>query len=516
MDKCIVSTRMGLTACSGGTETDSSDTSSVESSASESEENGEENASSDLEDVHTDIIVVGSGLAGASTAITALENGADVILVDKAASFGIGFLSSRGNMMNAMIEENKEAHLIESDDTLEEALSRWETMSQIGNNQNLDLVDYDRVETMLIESAYSVQWMIDQGIEMEPSFTKEERGQDIAKIVKQGDEAEGLTAMKQLQKNFEDLGGDLRLKTEATSLIVEDGVVKGVVVEGEEGSYNIYADNVVLATGGFGGNEDLLLEAIPALDSLGYHFSGNALNKGDAFSLTDAVNAKRYEENWFVPAPGAILPAPELVEQDPAFRDINYFSELEENLVASRALVDVSGERFTNEAGNTTQVLADMVDKAPEGVYLVFDDSNPELNELFDQYVDGENLYKVEDLENSNEFPELKDTLETNSAVAQATQEDLFGKSTGDIKDYEGEVFYLVKVSPNIVATMGGIVTDENQQVLNEDDEPIEGLFAVGEVTHHFLYNRAQFANVSNNASISMGRIVAEYLMSGK
>lgn len=464
------------------------------------------------EEITTQIVVVGSGLSGSSTAISALQNGADVILVEKAGIYGPSFLSSRGNLMNAMVEENKEAHIIDSDDTLEKAFERWQTYSAFGNNKGLDEVDSDRVKEILVESAYSIQWLESLGIDMEPSFTFEQRGEDIAKVVKQGDEMEGLTLMKVLEETFDELAGVKLLSTTATKLIEEDGKVIGIKAESKDKQYTIYADAVVLATGGFGGDAEKIQKYLPEVANLGYQFTGNTLNTGDAIEMAEELDVQTYDTNWIVTAPGVILPTKELTEKDRDFTKINSFSPFEQNLLATHILVDNKGNRFTNEAGMGVVIAADMIDFAQDGAYLVFDSSNEEITSLLEKYVDAKNIYKTDSFDKLEKFPELANTMTEYSEFVANKEDTSFNKNSQFLIEYGEGPYYLISVVPDFVATMGGIVSNENNQVLNNANQPITGLYAVGELTHRFMYNRGHFANASNSASVSMGRILGENL----
>ena len=72
--------------------------------------------------------------------------------------------------------------------------------------------------------------------------------------------------------------------------------------------------------------------------------------------------------------------------------------------------------------------------------------------------------------------------------------------------------FYLVKFVPSYVATMGGVKTDASCQALGENGSVIPGLFAVGEATHRFMYNRSFVRHCSNSSALTMGRLTGAAL----
>ncbi len=73
--------------------------------------------------------------------------------------------------------------------------------------------------------------------------------------------------------------------------------------------YEVLAKAVVLATGGFGGDEAYLEQLIPQLSDVGYQFTGNTLNTGDGMKMAEKVGAAIYESSWIIPSPGVLLPA---------------------------------------------------------------------------------------------------------------------------------------------------------------------------------------------------------------
>ncbi len=452
----------------------------------------------------TDIVIVGSGLSGLSTSISALEAGASVILVEKAPVLGATFFTSKGNIMNAMVEENEEAHITESDDTLDAALDRWKIWANMAND-GPDHVDYDRVKTVLIESAKTVKWLEDMGVNMEPSFTYEQRGEDVAKVVQQGDEVEGRTLITSLEERFDELGGVKLVSTNATELLVTDGEVTGIKAEQNGEPVTIHAKKTVLATGGFGGNPDLLEEKIPNLKDTGYIFSGNPENVGAGELMAKAAHAQIYTTAWIIPSPGILLPDEALIAEDGNFRKLNNFSPFAMNLIQSHILVNGEGERFVDESLSGVEISSAILDHRLNPVYLVLDDTNADIVDLLEQHLNSEKVIKLEG--DFDTLPALSETL-----AAVGTNADPYPKDPDLAHPYEGDTIYLVKMVPDFVATIGGVVTNADNQVLAEDGEPIGNLYAVGELAHQFMYNRAHFANASNSASLSLGRLLGQTL----
>ena len=94
----------------------------------------QDGASGATEPVQADIIVIGSGLAGSACSISAAQNGASVLLVDKAPFLTSTFLTSKGNVSIAQVPENKDEWRFESEtpDTMDQFVSRYRNLTEIG------------------------------------------------------------------------------------------------------------------------------------------------------------------------------------------------------------------------------------------------------------------------------------------------------------------------------------------------------------------------------------------------
>lgn len=468
------------------------------------------------EELEADIIVVGSGISGMSTAISALQNGASVIVVEKQASLGTSFLSSRGNVMMGQVKENKEYHKTESDDTLEKALERWEEKTNEGGKEGLAYPDYDRVEDIIVESGETIAWLEDVGVPFEPSFTKEQRGADVVKVTPEGDETGGTRMIETFISKLEEYGATVLSSTEATELIEKDGKVVGVKATSKDKEYEIKANSVVLATGGFGGSEDYLKELIPDIVETGYQFTGNGVNTGDGITMGKEIGADTYEDGWIIPSPGKILPSKELTSKNSEFNKLNGLSSLEGGSTNQLMLVNKDGNRMTNEAGEGVKIVADLIDNKQGSYYVLFDSSSEEVVSILETGLDTGDILKadsVEELAELSNMSNLIDTFNNYQQMAINGEDTEFNKPAEMLKEYSAQgPYYLVKFVPDFVATMGGLKTNGECQVIRADETPIDGLYAVGELTHRFLYNRAHFANASNSASLTMGRKVGKLL----
>lgn len=466
--------------------------------------------------LEADIIVVGSGISGMATALSALENGASVIVVEKQAALGRSFVTSFGNVMMAQVEENEEFHKTESDDTLDKALERWDTITNQGGSEEIKYPDYDRIKEIIIESGETISWVEGLGVPFEPSFTKEERGADIVKVVPEGEESGGTRLVETFIAKLEERGATVLSSTEATELIEEDGEVIGVRAQSKEMDYELKADSVVLATGGFGGSEDYVKELIPDIVDVGYQFTGTSVNTGDGMTMAKEIGAAMYEDGWIIPWPGKLLPSKTLTDINGEFRQLNAISQLEGGFIDELMLVGNDGNRITNEAGSGVVVTADLIDGKKAPYYIVFDSSSEEVVSILESGLETEDVLKadsIDELAELSEMDNLAATFNNYQEMAETGEDTDFNKPAEMLKSYSEEgPYYLVRFVPDFVATMGGLKTTDEYQVIREDESPIEGLYAVGETAHRFLYNRGHFGNASNSASLTMGRLVGKSL----
>ena len=117
-----------------------------------------------------------------------------------------------------------------------------------------------------------------------------------------------------------------------------------------------------------------------------------------------------------------------------------------------------------------------------------------------------------EELADAAGAPQLAATFEAYQQAAAAGADEAFGKKADMLAAYGDGPFYLVKFVPSYVATMGGVKTDASCQALGENGSVIPGLFAVGEATHRFMYNRSFVRHCSNSSALTMGRLTGAAL----
>ena len=480
--------------------------------------------SGQTENLTTDVVVVGSGISGSAAAVAAAQNGARVILVEKQGYIGGSLVASPGNMAVAEVAENKSYHLEPSDDTLDAAFARWS--QKIADTQPASVMDETRVRVLMTESMKTLNWYSDMGAAFSPMMTVEANGlKTYRPNVPTMDSGLGGAQLMALLRSVGEANGAVYMTdTAATSLIMENGKVAGITARTTGGEISIHAKKVILACGGFGGNDEMLLKSIPGLAETGYYYQGLASNTGDGIQMAKQVGAATYDEDWLVAT--TLAPHGDLIAAN------RQFGKLVEGMVytvspsgdaipgasiADQLLVNTRGVRVVNEAGNKSSQLAALMDSASAPYYALYSGVSGELEEILNSGLDTGHVVKAADLAElaravQMDAKTLEQTVAAYNKAAASGTDSQFGKSADRMHQIAAQgPYYLCRVVPSFVATMGGLLTDENYQVLDAYGNAFDGLYAVGEMAHRFLYTRNFITGASNGFCGTMGRWAGEH-----
>lgn len=462
-----------------------------------------------------DIVIVGSGLAGSACARAAALGGANVILVDKAPFYMSTFLTSLGNVSIAQIPENKDFWIFEDGepDTMDSFTERYKNMTEIGKI-DAPYPDYERMQHMMEESCETINWVNELGLGFKESFTKEQVGTDTVKPDAPADPSikAGQDVADAFQAELENLGVEVMLSTEATKLIQDGDTVVGITVKEGKKEQDIMAKAVVLAVGGFGGSDEYRDELVPAINKVGFQYLGNAMNTGDGMTMAKEIGASVYDDCWVIP--NVIMPTRTLTEAEPGFAKL-CDTGMEGAATSAKMLVDASGKRFVNEAGPVTALATSMTDNAAGPYYVLFDSSNADVVALIEKGLDTGDVFKAESLEElatAAGTASLAETFATYQAAVEAGSDAEFGKKADMLVPYGDGPYYLVAFVPSFVATMGGVRTNGECQAVRDDETVVDGLYAIGECTHRFMYNRSFVRHCSNSSALTMGRLTGTAL----
>ena len=429
----------------------------------------------EVKDNTADVLVIGGGGAGLVSAITAAENGAKVILVEKMPMLGGNTIISATGLTasNTALHEALGVPF-----TVEDHIKR--TMDS-GNN----LPDEKLVEILAENSNDAYEWLVSLGLsyklnEEEPWWIVPSEGHFGSLLVG--------AYVKEAQR----LGIDIRLNTKATELIVEDGNVVGAKVVGEDGSEStIEAKSVILATGGFGNAPDLIGEYNPKYANA-HNVMSTAGPTGDGFRMALELGAGTRDMEFHQMRP---LATP------------GYW--IRESVISAEGgglLLNKDGKRFANETLKPLDLVPEVLAQQDRVGYVIFDSEVAETNNG-KAAIDKGRMIKAETLEELAQQLKLDPDAVIESINAFNDGVDEFGRQT--VGKVTVGPFYGVEVRPSSHYTMAGITINESAQVTDANGNAISGLFAAGEIVGG-LYGSGRVAGNNTTENIVFGKIAGK------
>ena len=410
----------------------------------------------------TDIVIIGSGGAGLSSAITATEKGAKVIVLEKMAYFGGNSNRSEGEM-NAAGTKQQKAHGI-TDDTPE----RFAADTIRGGH---GLNDPALVKALTENAASAEEWLLDLGAHFCHRMGRG-GGQTRARGHGPCDGSPvGIEIMRVLGERADKDHIDMRLNNRVTKILMKNGKMSGVQVKTPKGMETINAKAVILATGGFGANHKMVEKYRPELK--GFSTTNHPGATGDGIILAQQV--------------GAGLTDIEQIQIHPTVIKKNGALISESMRARGGFLLNKNGKRFTNELLTRDVVSANEL-KQPGGIaYLVIDNSIYSKNKMAQNYTAEKLMTKCDTI------ADVAKLIGVDEKVVQASfdqyhkafdnkKDDLFGRPEMLIR-MDQAPYFVAEVTPGIHHTMGGVKIDPQAEVLTPEKKPIPGLFAAGEVT---------------------------------
>ncbi len=423
----------------------------------------QEEVNNEPEILEADVVVIGAGGAGMTAAIEAHDKGAKVIIVEKMPFVGGNSVRSKGGLNAAETSVQAALGIEDSIETFYE--------DTISGGKNLN--DPELVKYFTENSAAAVDWLLSIGMDISdvgtgagatnPRMHRPSQGADIGPVL-----------VKSLKDNIDTRNIEVLYDTKATEIISENNKVIGIKALNTKNDkeITIKADAVVIATGGFGANEELYTKYRE--DLKGFITTNHAGATGDGIVMAEALGAALVDMDQIQTNP--------TVEQEKT----EVISETVRGLGA--IFVNQSGVRFTNEMLTRDVLSAKILEQEGEYTYIVFG------QELRDNMVAVEGMIKRRIVTEGETLEELAAKLNIDKATLVATIDkwneavanklDLeFQRETGmDYGILKGP-YYAIKVGPGVHHTMGGIKINAKAQVIKTDGSIIEGLYAAGETT---------------------------------
>jgi flavocytochrome c len=468
---------------------------------------------SDVKHYETDVAVVGGGGAGIAAGIEARDAGARAIVFEKDSEPGGAAIISGGGclIVGSPLQKKHGIH-----DTPDLAFNDW--MAWGGPSADEVWARY-YIEHSLHDLYY---WAENLGAEW--SDLKEQEGNTVVRWTRS--DRNGLGLMMHLIDGFRQKGGEIVTDTEITALTRANGSVTGF--EGRNTKtgepVSVKSKTVVMTTGGFNSNRDMVIEFNPALgNDLILEGSGrNSTGTGHRMVQKAGGYLTHMDHIWFY------------VYATPDYRDPAQRRGLVFRLVPGNVWVNQQGRRFHNEArsGGNSATPALMA-QSPRHAWAIMDTPMTATMEIADPYYrDGDRVArsKVLELLNSSPFIRKADTLADlankmrvdqaaflstveryNKACAQGLEtEPEFGKALQSSKPFDTPPYYAVQIFPLARKNFGGVKTDLQCRVLDKHFEPIAGLYAAGELcgmAGGHINGRAGLEGTMLGPSVFSGRV---------
>lgn len=455
------------------------------------------------ENLQAEVVVIGGGGAGLAAAITAVEKGCtSVILLEKMGSPG-GSTAMAHDVFGVESPVQKRAWVDARKDDLFKVAMEWAHWSRI---------DPRIVRAFIDKSGDTIRWLEEKGL----SFNLLPMYPNQAPLVRHSIKGRGAQLIRVLRKNCEDLGVKVLTRTRAKKILRgESGNATGVLAETKEGEVMIGARSVIIATGGYGNNKEMLKKYCPYYqDNMTY--DGPRSNTGDGILMATEIGAATASLGMMnLHGPG-FMPrtAADFLDIDTTDADGRPLRMMLMPICREpdTLWVNKKGRRFINEC-YLLQFFAygHAVAQQPDGiVYTIFDSGirqSMEEQGLFMQLAPHwfppdtftplpgleRELRKQPDgvIKISDSWDEianwigvepmiLKATIDEYNAACDQGYDPLFGKERRYLLPLRSAPYYAIRGHACICDTMGGIKINENMEGLDTEDNPIPGLYAAG------------------------------------
>lgn len=452
----------------------------------------------DVETVDCDIAVVGGGISGLSAAVRATELGARVAIIEKMDLLG-GNSRFAGGLLSTNSRFQRETGM---PDMTEEYYKRANKVS----GYTLDPGIFRRY---IKNSGTYFEWIVGKGLDRENTkivmdsvvMIKDRTEPGPLKNPAYGPGLLGSNIIDVLVKNVNALGIQYYLSTKTEKLLTDEaGAVTGLIANGPDKTIRVNAGVVILSSGGFGGNMELLQKYLPkhfASDNYISHYCMLS-STGDGIKMAEEIGAETGKN---------ISVGMEAFAHMPGSYSIHWTSKNPKGLVVNK-----NGVRFIPEDDRGDGELS--LNCQPDGLsWFIFDealkpviyedwvkkarygDPIPPIETLSEDLIreDKEGKIRISDtLEDIAEFigapaQTLRETLDAYNAMCKEGYDSQLFKDKEYLVPITAPPYYAVRLQTNFDVTMGGVSINNRMEAVKASGDVVPGLYVTGDVASNWM-----------------------------
>ncbi len=445
-----------------------------------------------------DVAVIGAGAAGLSAAIAAHDEGARTIVIEADRQVGGSSRLSGGHFYAAGTSVQRAAGVEDGPEAMMNDFMRL----------NQWMVEPSVVAAYCEKSAPTLEWLLGLGVEFRPE-TLYASGVDPTPRG-HAPQGEGEQVIRVLDRQRAERDIDLALDTRVEALLTNDaGEVTGL----RAGNQDLGCRAVVVATGGFGANEELIAELLPSAAAARdwAWYIGSPFARGDGLEMGRDIGAAidGFDHGLLLLTPG-------------------FSHDLEIFLPGWIMLVDAEGRRFVDETA-PYPMMAGLFERHGGRAWAIFDEparveAVPDpfnqaywVNDILAREADAGRIHRADTLldlgaEAGIDADALEGTVDRYNADAQTGEDTVFLKpSWSGMRAIATPPFYAVEVRPAIIAWTGaGLRIDAGTRVMARNERPIPGLFAAGETVGSLHGDRYIGGGGSFGPCVVFGRLAGQ------
>ncbi len=407
-----------------------------------------------------DVVVVGSGLAGLTAALTARTAGAArVLILEKSAIVGGHSALASGSIAFVDPVRQRAQGIVDSvDKFVEDARAAG------------GAIDEPMVRFLAQESSEALHWIEEQGVKFAPTIFSAYGGSHPRCVTAYGNTG-GRYYIFELNRRCRSLGVHTRLMTRVMGLEhIPEGLALLAMGERNRAESIVRARRVILATGGFAANLALRMRYRPELDqtvatTADPHGISRDPATGDGLYLAQEMGAA-----WTRMASMVLLP---------------YWGGRMLDYSGAELYVDHEGRRFVDETASSNTI-ARAIGALPERSMFVITDAKSVKGGNVGAKLAAGSVHRAQsgsEMARAMDVPvsSLTDTLEAYNAQVRKGGPDAFGRRVF-LQTIDTPPYYWGEERVMVHVTLGGLKVDTHARVLRPDGSAIENLYAAGEL----------------------------------